>query len=156
MALGNLFNNIKEQTGNVSEKLKEGVSEMASASVHHKKLKQLITEKAKMHEFIGMEVFDLYLANTMNMEAVEPFCNKIEALNTEIEELELEISMNSNMCECGAKLQKGVKFCPSCGKSTAKEDRLQSKVQDTTECVCGAVIELGSQMCMECGRRIVT
>ncbi len=155
MALGNLFNNIKEQTGNVSGLLKDGVSDKTSVSGQQKKIKQLIAEKAKMYEFIGMEVFDLYLADKMNLETIEPFCNKIETLNTEIEKLEIEIAINSNICECGAKLQKGAKFCPACGKSTAKEDRLQAKPADVIECVCGAVVEPDSQMCMECGRRIV-
>lgn len=158
MAFVNLLNNLKEQSGGITGKLKESVSGVASATgildVNKSKMKSLVAEKAKMYEFIGMETFDLYAADKMHLEEIEPFCKKIEELNTEIVALEAEMIHAANICECGQKLKAGAKFCPECGRSTSKDTVSQPQAANTVECVCGAVVEQGALMCMECGRRI--
>ena len=174
MALDNIVSNV---TGKIKDGVSGAVSATGFVDAHKQKMKPLIAEKAKMYEFIGMEVFDMYVAGEMNLEKIEPFCQKIETLNIEIRKLESEITPKA--CECGEKLKKGSKFCSSCGKSIVVEKICEcgEKFKEglkfctscgkkvvvnlipqaqiaTVECVCGAELESGTLMCMECGRRV--
>jgi len=158
MAFKGLLSNIEQQSKGVAGVVKGGIATVTAKTgivdADKQKMKPLIAEKAKMYEFIGMEVFDLYVAGKMNLSEIEPFCKKIETLNVEITKLEAEIAQTSNICECGEKLQKEAKFCPSCGKNTAVTSMPQAQATNTVECVCGAAVEQSSLMCMECGRRV--
>jgi hypothetical protein len=155
-----LMNKIKQQADTVADSVKGGISGAASmvgfVDASKKKLKTLVSEKEKMYEFIGMEVFDLYVAEKIDIDAIVPFCEKLEAINTEIEEIEIEIIKAAKNCECGQRIKKSAKFCASCGKTLAVESIENEEKTNTCECVCGAEIKSNMLMCMECGRRAVT
>lgn len=74
----------------------------------------------------------------------------------EDEKLVLETrAQKNNICECGCKLPKNVKFCPNCGKPTESiAAERQTAVSAEQVCICGAKIKPGQFMCMECGRRV--
>jgi len=163
MAMNQFLNNVKKHTINATDKIKDGITETASKTgiydVNKQKMKSLIAEKAKMYEFIGMEIFDLYEAGKVEISSIEPFCKKIIGLNAELALLENATIQNEHLCECGAKLHEEMKFCAVCGKKVSAFDPIKPSVTETpvieyTQCVCGAEVEVGSPMCMECGRRI--
>lgn len=120
------------------------------------KKKPLIAEKAKMYEFIGMEIYDLYESGQLQIDAILPFCHKIAGINQELAALENTEIQNGLICECGAKLHEDMNYCMACGKKVALEELIaqEPETKTYTECVCGAVVEVGTPMCMECGRRI--
>ena len=157
--MADILGNLKQRTGNIAGKIKGNIPDAApdAASVNSKKpkMKQLVVEKAKMYEFIGMEVFDLQSAGKINIEEIEPFCKKIGELNAEIAVLEAEAALKATIiCECGKVVLGGAKFCSACGKSRDIPIP-QSQTENVAECVCGAVLEADALMCMECGRRVI-
>jgi len=165
------LNNIKGNLTNVASKT--GIYD-----ANKSKINQLLDEKAKMHEFIGMEIYSLYSAGSLNIAEIEPFCNKITVLSAEIAALEAESRPDADsICPCGTKLSKESRFCPSCGTKVEAPIAEASQAMTTcdcgaslpenakfcpscgskagetvSKCVCGAEITPGSQMCMECGR----
>ena len=166
-------------TGTVKENVTGLVAKTGVIDVNKQKMKPLVAERAKMYEFIGMEVYDLHKAGKINLSEIEPFCRKIDELNVELSKLEPAPAQVSGIaCDCGATVQEGAKFCMACGKAVEASDKTVctcgasivqgakfcakcgkavdiclSQSAQIVECVCGAVIEPGSLMCMECGRR---
>jgi len=150
---------LKKQSNIVSDSIKGSVSGAATAvglvDANKQKLKSLEAEKAKMYEFIGMEVFVLYRTGEVSIDVIAPFCEKLQAIKAEIDHVETEITKSVRNCECGAKLQKGAKFCSGCGKNVEIEQPLpQAEAKPVIECVCGSEIKNETLMCMECGRKI--
>jgi membrane protease subunit (stomatin/prohibitin family) len=47
----------------------------------------------------------------------------------------------TNVCECGAQLAAGAKFCSQCGKSTGPK-----------KCICGTELPAGTKFCPNCGK----
>jgi len=150
---------LKKQSNIVSGSIKDGISGAATAvgivDANKQKLRSLEIEKAKMYEFIGMEVFDLHCSGKVNIDGITPFCDKLQMINKEIDQLESEIAKSDKNCECGTKIQKGVNFCSGCGKKVMIEQSVvQIETVSVLTCVCGSVIENEAVMCMDCGRRV--
>lgn len=156
MAINNFMNNIKKQTANATDFLKEGITDTASKTglydVKKQKSKLLLQEKSKMYEFIGMEVFDLYQAGSIKIDSIEPFCNKLLELNKELAKIESLFIDSSLKCECGADLNENMKFCMTCGK---KVDQIEEPIKVATiACACGSEVAIDALFCMECGRKV--
>lgn len=157
-----------------------------SLSSIKKQINDLLQEKSKLYGVIGMEACDLHTEGKLQSGELELYFEKMTAVSEKLDQLEearkrLETkAQKNNICECGFKLSKNDKFCPSCGrkvdngtvtctcgtevKTTMKfcpncgtpvENLLaaESQTEPDMECICGAKIKPGQFMCMECGRR---
>lgn len=110
---------------------------------------------------IGMEACDLNRTGKLQSRELELYFEKMKTISRELERLEDEKlvletrAQKNNICECGCKLPKNVKFCPNCGKPTESiAAERQTAVSAEQVCICGAKIKPGQFMCMECGRRV--
>ncbi|MCL2357748.1 MAG: hypothetical protein FWC70_11475 [Defluviitaleaceae bacterium] len=74
------------------------------------KVSALQDEKQKMFEFIGMEIYSMYVSGKLAINEIAPFCSRI----AEIDAMKHEVA-----CMCGAKLGADVRFCPACGTDEA-------------------------------------
>ena len=115
-----------------------------------KNLEERMNEKAKIYGFIGMEVYDLSKENEIEIVQIKTYLDKMDALNSEIEELEKQKeelekkSTGKNICSCGYKLKPQDRFCPNCGEVVAR---------DTLICTCGAELAKDAKFCSVCGKR---
>ena len=182
MAGSDIVGSIKQQSNKVKDGVSGVVSKTGIIDMDKQKAKPLFAKKVKMFEFIGMEVYDLYLAGKVSIHEIEPFCQQIDLLNAELAKLEKQEAkapggiicgcgtslsadakfchscgtkveeLSSRICVCGSSLSEESKFCQSCGRSVADIGTPQEA--EKVECVCGAVVDADSAMCMECGRRV--
>lgn len=115
-----------------------------------KNLEERMNEKAKIYGFIGMEVYDLSRENKIEIAQIQTYLDKMDALNSEIAELEKQKaelekrSAGKNVCSCGYKLKPQDRFCPNCGEVVAR---------DTIICTCGAELSKDAKFCSVCGKR---
>ncbi len=115
-----------------------------------KMLEERMNEKAKIYGFIGMEVYDLSKENKIEIVQIKSYLDKMDALNSEIEELENQKkelekkNAGKNVCSCGYKLKPQDRFCPNCGEVV---------LRDTIICTCGAELAKGAKFCNVCGKR---
>lgn len=116
-----------------------------------KLLEEKLNEKAKVYGFIGMEVYDLSKENKIEIEQIKTYLEKMDALNSEINELEKQKeelekkSAGKNICSCGYKLKPQDRFCPNCGEAVAR---------DTIICTCGTELSKDVKFCSVCGKRM--
>lgn len=116
-----------------------------------KALEEKRNDKTKIYGFIGMEVYDLSKENKIELPQIQNYIDQMDALNSEIEELEkqkeeLQIkNAGKNICICGYKLKAQDRFCPNCGEVISRP---------ITVCVCGAKIEKNMKFCRSCGKSI--
>lgn len=114
-----------------------------------KNLEERMNEKAKIYGFIGMEVYDLSKENKIEIAQIKTYLDKMDALNSEIEELEKQKaefekkSAGKNICSCGCKLKPQDRFCPNCGEVVAR---------DTIICTCGTELAKNAKFCSVCGK----
>lgn len=114
-----------------------------------KSLEEKMNEKVKIYGFIGMEVYDLSKENRVEIAEIKTYLDKMDVLNSEIEELEKQKeelerkSVKKNICVCGYKLKPQDRFCPNCGEVVEK---------DTVTCTCGAELEKSARFCNACGK----
>lgn len=116
-----------------------------------KALEERMNEKVKIYGFIGMEVYDLSKENRIEIVEIKSYLDKMDVLNSEIEELEKQRdelerkSVKKNICVCGYKLKPQDRFCPNCGEAV---------VRDTVTCTCGTELEKTAKFCNVCGKSI--
>lgn len=132
--------------GDSSQKDGEGKSELSMASIK-KQMNMLVKEKAKMYEFIGMEIYDLYKNENLEIPQIEAFYKKLDGLEGEIKKLdnmreEKKKKKKTIVCECGTSTTDDQKFCPGCGKKLLKEMII---------CNCGNEISEEIKFCPNCG-----
>lgn len=115
-----------------------------------KDIENKMNEKVKIYGFIGMEVYDLSKENRIEIAEIQTYLDKMDVLNSEIEELEKQKeemekkSAGKNICTCGYKLKPQDRFCPNCGES----------VGDTVICTCGTELSKNAKFCSVCGKRM--
>lgn len=113
-----------------------------------KQLEELINEKSKLYGIIGMEACDLHGLGKLESRELELYFEKMRALTEQMEQLEEEKKeleargQKNNTCECGCKLSKHDKFCPSCGR------RIDT---GTILCTCGTELKTTLKFCPNCG-----
>jgi|GEM_PF-3231314 len=143
------LNKIKQQAKTIADNAKVGISGVATnvgiVDTNKSKLKLLVAEKTKMYEFIGIEIYDLFIDGKICMEEIEPFCKKIKEISAEIGQLQIVIAKEANICECGGKNKKGARFCISCGKAVV------GNATKTEACICGEKLIKGNKFCASCG-----
>lgn len=116
-----------------------------------KNLETRMNEKAKIFGFIGMEVYDLSKENKIEIAQIQTYLDKMDALNSEIEELEKQKeelekkSAGKNVCSCGYKLKSQDRFCPNCGEVVSR---------NTIICTCGVELSKDVKFCSACGKQI--
>ena len=135
--------------------IKKTVASGWSAGKANLEIEKLQAEQAKVFEFIGREIFDLWAeakeGEAIELDSIDPFLEKILELATEIFEVTLKAPA---VCECGGGMEGGQYFCPQCGKDRRAEV-VDALAPPKDKCVCGAMIETDAMMCMECGRRVL-
>lgn len=58
----------------------------------------------------------------------------------------------TQICECGAVLQEGAKFCAVCGKKVEEQQDIQPK---EIVCECGNILAEGTKFCPMCGKGVI-
>lgn len=116
-----------------------------------KQINELMKEKSTLFGVIGMEAYDLYVAKKLEcpelalyLEKMDAVAKQISSLEEEKKQLEMKAQKN-NICECGCKLSKNDKFCPSCGKRVDNGMIL---------CTCGTEVDSKVKFCPNCGTMI--
>lgn len=165
-----IMGKLAEGSSDLLNKAKAGIAAKAepanSLGSVKKQVNDLLQEKSKLYGVIGMEACDLYRAGKLQARELELYFEKMEIISQKLEQLEEEKkaletkAQKNNICECGCKLPKNVKFCPNCGipveniAAAGQQAGQQAEAEaPEQECICGAKIKPGQFMCMECGRR---
>lgn len=148
----NMFGEIFTKTAEVTNKLKDSVTTIGSITDSNKKLKECLEKRAKLYEFLGIEVHSLYKGGRFKIEELDTFYKQIDQADEQILEIKKLIEEattckeeNVIVCECGAKLNKLDKFCPNCGKRNETGEII---------CKCGNTVIKGTKFCPECGMRV--
>lgn len=116
-----------------------------------KNLDEKLNEKTKIYNYIGMETYDLYKAGKLTHPELDIYFEKMNALEQEIANIQMEIdkakmSVNGSLkCTCGNMLSPGAQFCSKCGK--AVETNLIT-------CSCGRQAKRDAVFCSYCGQKI--
>ncbi len=164
-----IMGKLAEGSSDLLNKAKAGIAAKAepagSLGSVKKQVNELLQEKSRLYGVIGMEACDLHRAGSLQSRELELYFEKMEIISQKLEQLEEERkalearAQKNNICECGCKLPKNVKFCPNCGIpveiAAAGQQAAAAVMQEAAEqeCICGAKIKPGQFMCMECGRR---
>lgn len=161
-----IMGKLAEGSSELLNKAKAGIAAKtepsSSLGTVKKQMNDLLQEKSKLYGVIGMEACDLYRDGRLQSRELELYFEKMEIISQKLGQLEEEKkalearAQKNNICECGCKLPKNVKFCPNCGipvESLAAAGQQEEESQPEQECICGAKIKPGQFMCMECGRR---
>lgn len=128
---------------------KSSVSSGENLKTMKKELEDLINSKAKIYGFIGMEVYDLYKENKIEIPQVKNYLDNMDTINQSIEEMKNEIkereakNVGKNICSCGYKLKPQDRFCPNCGEMVPR---------DTVICSCGTELSKDAKFCHSCGK----
>lgn len=146
--IAGLASQVSSKVGQMIENNKgnSGTNEVTIGMVK-KQINALVKEKAKMYELIGMEVYDLYKTNNLEIPQIEAFFKKLDGIDVELNKLNGQREAKEKIktpvvCSCGEKLSENAKFCLSCGK----------KVEDQTmTCPCGNEINNEISFCPNCG-----
>lgn len=114
-----------------------------------KELEDLMSAKAKVYGFIGMEVYDLSKENKIEIPQIKSYLDNMDKLNQSIQEMEKAIkerearNAGKNVCACGYKLKPQDRFCPNCGEVVPR---------DTVICSCGTELNKNVKFCPHCGK----
>ena len=118
----------------VKGKVVEAISAISSKSLNsialmelRTKLRNLEKEKEDTINELGRLVYDLLRRNDYNDQRIKDFYSSISLIERQIETIENEIKRRQEVsatkgmtstavCECGAGLTSGQKFCSTCGK----------------------------------------
>lgn len=165
-----LFDKLKEGIDKVSIKAKETL-EITKIKGQISKIQE---QKRKAFEELGSIVYEMINSETFDMDKLKEKAEAIKEFERQIKEKEQEIlevqakaqqeieglkaeSKTTNVCECGAIIPEGSKFCVKCGKKVEiKEEAQTEKAPSTSQhCECGAVIPPGAKFCVKCGRRLM-
>lgn len=146
-SIKNIMNRIKPMdVGNSAQKQDNGVNLKALK----KQIDEKRGEQVKIYGFIGMEVYDLAKENEIDIPQIQSYLEKMDEINTEIQELEARIkkqerrNTGKNVCACGYKLKPNDKFCPNCGEP----------VPGIIICSCGAQLDENTKFCNSCGKKV--
>lgn len=161
-----IMGRLAEGSSELLNKAKAGIAAKGEPSSSlgsvKKQVNDLLQEKSRLYGVIGMEACDLHRAGKLPSGELELYFEKMEIISQKLEQLEEEKkaletrAQKNNICECGCKLPKNVKFCPNCGtpvESLTAAGQQAAAAAPDQECICGARIKPGQFMCMECGRR---
>lgn len=129
--------------------LDKGDKDEMSMSAIKRQIKALVNEKAKVYEFIGMEVHEMYQENGIEVLRLEPFLEKLNTIENELTKLnqkkeDKQKNKKLTTCECGQKIDEETKFCPGCGKKVNVEPLV---------CHCGTELGDHSSFCPNCGSK---
>lgn len=127
--MADFFDKIKQNVGKgivtVSVKSKETI-ETTKGKGHIKILQE---QKKSALEELGNIVYTMFLKDSFDMERIKEKCEKINGFDSQIKNKEEELRQlhlrtqetlgkpkASSVCECGAEINEGAKFCDTCGK----------------------------------------
>lgn len=166
------------------EKLKKGIDkgvttvsvkskEMLEVSQLRSQIKSLQEEKQRGLEELGSIVYTLYRQGTLELgtERIQAKCGSLAALDQRIREKEEEIHQvqlraqealgktvvpSVGVCECGAPVYEGAKFCGGCGKEVAEALSRPGAGVEAAESrcpQCGAALASDGRLCGVCGTK---
>ena len=131
-----------EKLGKKASETYKTAAEKTNKLATETKLKMKMNDnKSKINDLykeIGKKVYEKYsLDGNLDIKSdIEEELNKIQALADEIKEFERQILDLSNIktCEnCGSKIDKSSKFCPSCGAEQPEEVKEVLEAEVVTE-----------------------
>ena len=166
---------MKDFIEKVKKKVIEGISSISSKSYQslelmklRTKLRDLEKEKNDKISELGRLVYDMFRRGDYSEQKIRDLFSifnvtdhKIVTTENEIKRVQ-ETSATTGMtsiavCECGAGLTSGQKFCSTCGKDV-QTILTQAQVAQTTEVLkrcstCGAEIQETTKFCDKCGAK---
>ena len=162
------------------DKVKQGigkgittVSVKSKEAIENTKLKGQIgtlqEQKKSALEELGNIVYTMFLKGSFDEERFKGKCEAIAGIDRQIKEKEEELRQIHckaeealgrpkaiGICDCGAEIYEGVKFCGKCGKKV-QEIVKKSNEELTPEKVCsqcGGKLLQEAKFCMKCGAKV--
>ncbi len=137
-----VFDKIKEHTNKAKDgaaKITKTVIDKTNSVVSQTKLKYAISETSgkidDIYKEMGKAVYERYLSDDETCcDAMREKCEKIDALNEEIEELKMqlaEIKETVKCPKCGAYNNTGSAYCSKCGEKLYVDEEFDGSVQTT-------------------------
>lgn len=157
----NFFEKIQKEIGKGIEKVSIKTKETIESTKIKGQIKILEEQKKSAIEELGNIVFMMFLKDNFDMEKIKEKCKNIKELNSQIKEKEEELRQIHlvaqealgkpravSICECGAEIYEGAKFCGKCGKKV-------ETLPNTKSCAhCGSSISPEDNFCPNCGEKI--
>ena len=164
---------MKDFIEKVKEKVVEGISCISSMSYRslelmklRTKLRDLEKEKNDKINELGRLVYDLFRRGDYSEQKLRDLFSTINVTDRQIVTTENEIKRVQEtfattgmksiaVCECGAGLTSGQKFCSTCGKDVQKIlTQAAQTTEDLKRCsTCGAEIQETKKFCDKCGAK---
>ena len=164
---------MKDFIEKVKEKVVEGISSISSKSYRsleliklRTKLRDLEKEKNDKINELGRLVYDLFRRGDYSEQKIRDLFSTINVTDHQIVTTENEIKRVQEtfattgmtsiaVCECGAGLTSGQKFCSTCGKDV---QTILTQAAQTTEdlkrcSTCGAEMQETKKFCDKCGAK---
>jgi hypothetical protein len=164
---------MKDFIEKVKEKVVEGISSISSKSHRslelmklRTKLRDLEKEKNDKINELGRLVYDLFRRGDYSEQKIRDLFSTINVTDHQIVTTENEIKRVQEtfattgmtsivVCECGAGLTNGQKFCSTCGKDVQTIlTQASQTTEDLNRCpTCGAEIQETKKFCDKCGAK---
>ncbi len=155
------FDKIQKGVGKGIHKVGAKTKEMIESTKIKGQIKILEDQKKSALEELGNIVFTMFLKDNFDMGRIKEKCKNIKELNSQIEEKEEELRQiylvaqealgkprAVSICECGAEIYEGAKFCGKCGKKV-------ETLPNTKNCAhCGSSISPEDKFCPNCGEKV--
>ncbi|MBU1182089.1 MAG: zinc ribbon domain-containing protein [Proteobacteria bacterium] len=162
------------------EKVKQGVGKgITTVSVKSKEVIEttkikgqigtLQEQKKSDLEELGNIVYTMFLKDSFDMERVKEKCETIRGLGSQIKDKEVELRQTHlkaqealgkpkaiGICDCGAEIYEGVKFCGKCGKKIEEIIKKTDEELSPEEVCpqCGGKLLPEAKFCSKCGAKI--
>jgi NADH pyrophosphatase NudC (nudix superfamily) len=166
-AVPDFFETVKQKIGKGVTTVSVKSKEVLETTQLRSQLKTLQDEKQQGLEELGSITYTLFVQGKLEEETerISSKCEKLAALDQRIREKEEEIrqvhmkaqealggSLKEALaiCECGAPIYEGIKFCGGCGKRV--EEIVSQAQRSVARCAqCGAPLATGVRFCGNCG-----
>jgi NADH pyrophosphatase NudC (nudix superfamily) len=167
--MADFLSKIKQDVGKVLTTVSVKSKEMLETTKIESQIKTLQEQKKSALDEIRNIVYTMFLKGSFDEEHIKGKCEAIRGLDNQInmkkkELREIHIKAEEAlgkpkvfaMCDCGAEIYEGVKFCGKCGK------KVEGIIKKTAEELspekvcsqCGAKLLLGVKFCSKCGAKL--
>lgn len=114
---------VREGIGKGLETVSSKSRDLLEIAKIKRQIGKLQNEKDEAIEELGDLVYVMYAHETLDEEEIKVKCKPIEALDTDIKNLETKVKKLQSgsvvVCDCGTSVPKGANFCLNCGKKLA-------------------------------------
>jgi ribosomal protein L40E len=168
-AMADFFEKVKQSVGKGLTTVSVKSKEMLETTKIKGKIGTLQEQKKSALEELGNIVYTMFLKGSLDEERIKGKCEAIRGLDNQIEEKEKELKeiylkaqealgkpKAIAVCDCGAEIYEGAKFCGKCGK------KVEEIIKKTTEELspeevcsqCGGKLLPEAKFCMKCGAKV--